>query len=69
MPFKDGFRMRVFLMAWVSFLGIRSDVVKQCYTMTAELRKVPLEIFLNPTILSDDHLFSGFSGFFTLSVF
>jgi hypothetical protein len=32
--------------------------------MAAESRKVPLEIFFNPTILSDDNLFSEVSIFF-----
>jgi len=54
-------------MVWVIFRGIRSYVFKQSYAMTAESRKVPLEIFSNPTILSDENLFSEFSDFFTLS--
>jgi len=37
--------------------------------MAAESRKVPLEIFFNPTILSDDDLFSEFSDFFTPSLY
>jgi len=61
------FRMRFVLMLWVTFHGIRSHVFKQSYAMAAESRKVPLEIFFNPTILSDDNLFSGFSDFFTPS--
>jgi hypothetical protein len=52
-------------MVWMSFLRMRGHVFKPCYDMAAELRKVPLEIFFNPTILSDGHLFSGFSDFFT----
>jgi hypothetical protein len=35
--------------------------------MAAESQKVPLEIFSNPTILSDDNLFSEFSYFSTPS--
>ena len=35
--------------------------------MAAESQKVPLEIFFNPTILSDDNLFSEFSNFVTVS--
>jgi hypothetical protein len=54
-------------MVWVTFYGMRSHVFKQNYAMTAESRKVPLEIFFNPTILSDDNLFSEFSIFFTPS--
>jgi hypothetical protein len=49
------FRMRFVLMVWVTFRGIRSRVFKQSYAMAAESRKVPLEIFFNPTILSDDN--------------
>jgi hypothetical protein len=33
--------------------------------MAVESPKVPLEIFFNPTILSDDSLLSEFSDFFT----
>jgi hypothetical protein len=56
-------------MVWVTFRGMRSHVFKQSYAMAAESRKVPLEIFSNPTILSDDNLFSEFSHFFTPSLF
>jgi len=59
--------MRFVLMLWVTFRGMRSHVFKQSYAMAAESRKVPLEIFFNPTILSDDNLFSEFSDFFTPS--
>jgi len=59
--------MRLVLMLWVIFRGMRSHVYKQSYAMAAESRKVPLEIFFNPTILSDDNLFSEFSDFFTPS--
>jgi hypothetical protein len=59
--------MRFVLMLWVTFRRMRSHVFKQSYAMAAESRKVPLEIFFNPTILSDDNLFSEFSDFFTLS--
>ena len=52
---------------WGTFRGMRRHVFKQSYTMAAELRKVPLEIFFNPTILSDDNLFSEFFDFFTPS--
>jgi hypothetical protein len=38
-------------------------VFKQGYAAAAESQKVPLEIFFNPTILSDDNLFSEFSNF------
>jgi hypothetical protein len=54
-------------MLWVTFRGMRSHVFKQSYAMAAESRKVPLEIFFNPTILSDHNLFSEFSDFFTPS--
>ncbi len=54
-------------MLWVTFRRMRSHVFKQSYAMAAESRKVPLEICFNPTILSDDNLFSEFSDFFTLS--
>jgi hypothetical protein len=57
------FRTRVVLMVWVIFRGMRSHVFKQSYARAAESRKVPLEIFFNPTILSDDNLFSEFSNF------
>jgi hypothetical protein len=63
------FRMRFVLMVWVTFLGMRRHVVKQSYPMAAELLEVPLEIFFNPTILSDDNLFSEFSNFFTPSLY
>ena len=46
---------------------MRSHVVKHSYAMAVESRKVPLEIFFNPTILLDDNLFSEFSDFFTPS--
>jgi hypothetical protein len=59
--------MRFVLMVWVTFRGMRSRVFKQSYAAAAESRKVPLEIFSNPTILSDDNLFSEFSDFFTPS--
>jgi len=49
--------MRFVLMLWVTFRGMRSHAFKQSYAMVAESRKVPLEIFSNPTILSDDNLF------------
>jgi hypothetical protein len=55
-------------MLWVTFRGMRSHVFKQSYAMAAESRKAPLEIFFNPTILSDDNLFSEFSNFFTPSL-
>ena len=57
------FRMRLVLMVWPTFHGVRSYVFKQTYAMAAESQKVPLEIFFNPTILSDDNLFSEFSNF------
>jgi hypothetical protein len=44
-------------MVWVTLREMRSHVFKLSYAMAAELRKVPLEIFFNPTILSDDNLF------------
>jgi hypothetical protein len=59
--------MRFVLMLWVTFHGVKSHVFKQSYAMSAELRKAPLEIFFNPTILSNDNLFSAFSAFFTPS--
>jgi hypothetical protein len=62
-----GFRMRFVLTLWVTFRGMRSHVFKKSYAMAAESRKVPLEILSNPTILSDDNLFSEFSDFFTPS--
>jgi hypothetical protein len=62
------FRMRLVLMLWVIFLGMTSHVFKQSYAMAAESRKVPLEIFFNPTILSDHKLFSEFFDFFTPSL-
>ena len=46
---------------------MRSRVFKQSYAMAAESRKVPLEIFSNPTILADDHSFSESPVFFTPS--
>jgi len=52
-------------MVWPTFRGIRSYVFKQSYAMAAKPQKVPPEIFFNPTILSDDNLFSEFSNFFT----
>jgi hypothetical protein len=52
-------------MVWVISRGIRSYVFKQSHAMAAESQKVPLEIFFNPAILSDDNLFSEFSNFFT----
>jgi len=61
------FRMRFVLMVWATFRGMRSHVFKQSYAMAAELQKVPLEIFFNPTILSDNNLFLEFSNFFTPS--
>jgi hypothetical protein len=54
-------------MLWVTLRHMRSYVFKQSYAMAAESRKVPLEIFFNPTILSDANLFSEFSDFFTPS--
>jgi hypothetical protein len=52
-------------MVWPTFRGIRSSLFKQSYAMAAESQKAPLEIFFNPTILSDDNLFSESSSFFT----
>jgi hypothetical protein len=46
---------------------MRKYVFKQSYAMAAELRKVPLEIFFDPTILSDDNLRYDFADFFTPS--
>jgi hypothetical protein len=63
------FRMRLVLMLWVTFRGTGGHVFKQSYAMAAESQKVPLEIFFNPTILSDDNLFLEFSDFFTPSLF
>jgi len=57
--------MRLVLMVWVIFRGMKSHVLYHNYALAAESRKVPLEIFFNPTILSDDNLFSEFSDFFT----
>jgi hypothetical protein len=57
--------MLVVMMVWVSFLRMRSHVLKQCYAMAAESPKVPIEIFFNPTILSDN---TGFSDFFAPSL-
>jgi hypothetical protein len=45
---------------------MRSKVFKQVCTGAVESQKVPLEIFFNPTLLSDDDLFSQFPDFFTL---
>jgi hypothetical protein len=59
--------MRVVLMVWVTFRRMRSHVFKQSYAMAAESRKVPIEIYYNPTILSDNNLLSEFSDFFTPS--
>jgi hypothetical protein len=50
-------------MLWVTFRRTSGLVFKQSYATAAESRKVPLEIFFNPTILSDDNLFSDFSDF------
>jgi hypothetical protein len=61
--------MRLFLMLWATFRGMRSHVFKQSHAMAVESPKVPLEIFFNPTILSDDNLFSEFSDFFTPSLY
>jgi hypothetical protein len=44
--------MRFVLTVWVIFRGMSSHVFKQSYAMAAELIKVPLEIFFNPTILA-----------------
>jgi len=63
----QSFRMRFVLMSWVTLRRMRSHVFKQSYAMAAKSRKVPLEIFFNPTILSDDNLFSEFSDFFPSS--
>jgi hypothetical protein len=52
-------------MVWETFRDLRSHVFKQSYAMAAESRKVSLEIFSNPTILSDDYLFFEFFDFFT----
>ncbi len=41
----------------MTFRGMRSYVFKQSDAMAAVSREVPLEIFFNPTILSDDNLF------------
>jgi hypothetical protein len=43
-------------MVWATFRGMKSHVFKLSYAIAAELRKVPLEIFFNPAILSDDNL-------------
>jgi hypothetical protein len=59
------FRMRFVLMVWMIFRGIGSYVFKQSDAMAAESQKAPLEIFFNPTTLSDDNLFSEFPNFFT----
>ena len=59
--------MRLVLMLWVTFRGTGGHVFKQSYAIAAESQKVPLEIFFNPTILSDDNLFLEFSDFFTPS--
>jgi len=44
---------------------MRGHVFRQSYAMAAESREVPLEIFSNPTILSDDNLFPRSSDFST----
>jgi hypothetical protein len=44
---------------------MRGQVFKQGFTVAAESPKVPLEIVSNPTLLSDDDLFSEFPDFFT----
>jgi hypothetical protein len=54
-------------MVWMTLAGMRSDALKHSDAMAVESRKVPLEIFFNPTILSDDNLVLGFSDFFTRS--
>ena len=59
--------MRLVLMLWVTFRGMSGHVFKQSEAMAAGSREVPLEIFFNPTILSDDNLFSEFFNFFTPS--
>jgi hypothetical protein len=46
---------------------MRSHVSKQSDAMAAESQEVPLEIFFNPTILSDNNLFLELSDFFTPS--
>jgi hypothetical protein len=56
-------------MVLVSFDGMRNHVFKDSCAMAAESRKVPLEIFSNPTILSDNNLFAEFFDFFTPSLF
>jgi hypothetical protein len=43
---------------------MRGQVFKQGCTVAAESPKVPLEIFFNPAILSDNDLFSEFPDFF-----
>jgi hypothetical protein len=50
-------------------LRMRRHVFKPSDAMAAELLEVPLEIFFNPTILSDGNLFSEFSNFFTRSLY
>jgi hypothetical protein len=60
--------MRLVVMVWIIVRGMRSHVFMQSDAKLAGLRKVPLEIFFNPTILSDDNLFSEFSDFFTPSL-
>jgi hypothetical protein len=60
--------MRFILMAGVTFPWLRGYVFKHSYAMAAESRKVPLEIFFNPTILSGDDLLSEFSDLFTPSL-
>jgi len=49
--------MRIALMVWVTFRRMSSHVFKQGYALATESGKVPLELFFNPAILSDDHLF------------
>jgi hypothetical protein len=67
--FKDGWVSEAFECG--SFDGMSDlpwnecHVFKPSYAMAAESRKVPLEIFFNPTILSDDNLFSEFSDSLT----
>jgi hypothetical protein len=57
--------MRLVFMVWMIFRGMSGYVFKHSYAMAAESLKVPLEIFSNPTILSDDNLFFEFCNFFT----
>jgi hypothetical protein len=51
-------------MSWVTIRGMSGHAVNQSEAMAAGSRKVPLEIFFNPTILSDDNLISELSDFF-----